>query len=68
MLYEVITGMAHFINVSGWSRMNSMLVRFDCDLSQDIHDDEMKEHRVNHSPDVYFKQGLSKKQRERIFR
>ena len=41
-------------------------VRFDCDLSQDMDDPEMKEHRVNHEPDVYFRQGLSKKQEQRI--
>ena len=66
MLYEVITGrgitwgMAHFINVTGqWSQMCSKLVRFDCDLSLDINDPQMKEHRVNHQPDVYLRQGLS---------
>lgn len=59
-------GMAHFINVSGWEKFNSMLVRFDCDLSQDIHDKEMKNHRVIHSPEVYYKQGLSENQKKRI--
>jgi hypothetical protein len=59
-------GLAHFINVGGRDTYHSMLVRFDCDLSQDLHDPEMKEHRVNHKPDVYYRQGLSKKQLERI--
>ena len=60
-------GMAHFINVTGdWDRFSSKLVRFDCDLSRDIHDPEMKKHRVVHQPDVYYRQGLSKKQKERI--
>ncbi|WNJ18305.1 family 43 glycosylhydrolase [Pontibacter sp. G13] len=59
-------GMAHFINVSGWDKMNSMLVRFDCDLSQDLHDERMKMHRVSHKPDVYYRQGLTPKQRKRI--
>lgn len=59
-------GMAHFINVSGWDTFHSMLVRFDCDLSQDIHDPEMKEHRVIHKPEVYYQQGLSEEQQIRI--
>ena len=60
-------GMAHFINVTGeWDRFSSKLVRFDCDLSLDLHDPEMKKHRVVHQPDVYYRQGLSKKQLERI--
>ncbi len=58
-------GLAHFINVTGdWDRFSSKLVRFDCDLSLDIHDPEMKQHRVNHAPDVYYRQGLSEKQKE----
>ncbi|WP_282037615.1 glycoside hydrolase family 117 protein [Saccharicrinis aurantiacus] len=59
-------GMAHFININGWDTFHSMLVRFDCDLSQDINDPEMKQHRVIHKPDVYYRQGLSKKQKARI--
>ncbi len=59
-------GLAHFINMGGPGEYHSILVRFDCDLSLDVDDPEMKEHRVNHRPDVYYRQGLSKKQRERI--
>jgi len=60
-------GLAHFINVTGnWDKFSSKLVRFDCDLSRDLHDPEMKKHRVVHQPDVYYRQGLSKKQLERI--
>ncbi len=59
-------GMAHFIALGGKDRFHSMLVRFDCDLSLDLHDPEMKRHRVNHKPDVYFRQGLSDRQRQRI--
>lgn len=59
-------GLAHFINQGGKDKMHSILVRFDCDLSLDSHDPEMKRHRVNHDPDVYYRQGLSKKQVERI--
>ena len=59
-------GLAHFINLGGKGEFHSKLVRFDCDLSLDLHDEEMKEHRVKHKPDVYFRQGLSKKQKERL--
>ncbi|GJM62536.1 glycoside hydrolase family 117 protein [Persicobacter diffluens] len=60
-------GLAHFINVTGnWSKFSSKLVRFDCDLSRDIHDPEMKHHRVVHKPEVYYRQGLSKQQKDRI--
>ena len=60
-------GLAHFINVTGnWDQFSSKLVRFDCDLSLDLHDPEMKKHRVVHQPDVYYRQGLSAKQRKRI--
>ena len=59
-------GLAHFIALGGNEKFHSMLVRFDCDLSQDLHDPEMKMHRVNHKPDVYYRQGLSDKQLQRI--
>ncbi|WP_298472862.1 glycoside hydrolase [uncultured Maribacter sp.] len=59
-------GLAHFINLGGRDKLHSKLVRFDCDLSLDVHDPEMKQHRVNHDPDVYFRQGLSNKQVKRI--
>lgn len=60
-------GLAHFINVtSNWDKFSSKLVRFDCDLSQDLHDPDMKKHRVIHKPDVYYRQGLNAKQRKRI--
>jgi hypothetical protein len=52
--------------MGGKEKFHSMLVRFDCDLSLDLHDPEMKRHRVNHKPDVYYRQGLSEKQRTRI--
>ncbi len=60
-------GLAHFINANNdWSTFHSILVRFDCDLSLDLHDPEMKEHRVNYTPDDYFKRGLSAEQKKRI--
>ncbi|NMH89122.1 glycoside hydrolase family 117 protein [Flavivirga algicola] len=59
-------GLSHFINLGGRDKFHAMLVRFDCDLSQDLHDPEMKKHRVKHDTTVHFKQGLSRKQIERI--
>ncbi|MEM9929420.1 MAG: family 43 glycosylhydrolase [Bacteroidota bacterium] len=59
-------GISHFTNVNGWSTNHANLVRFDCDLSQDIHDPDMKKAHVYHQPDVYYRQGLNDKQRARI--
>lgn len=59
-------GLGHFINVSGYDKFNSMLVRFDCDLSLDVHDPHMKEHRVQHTPDVFYRQKLDTIQLKRI--
>ncbi len=60
-------GLAHFINFNQDARTyHSVMVRFDCDLSRDLNDPEMKQHRVIHAPDVYYRQGLSKKQLIRI--
>jgi hypothetical protein len=60
-------GLSHFINAAGdWSRQHSALTRFDCDLSLDIHDPEMKKSHINHSPEYHYKFGLSKRQRQRI--
>ncbi|WP_345189807.1 glycoside hydrolase family 117 protein [Algibacter agarivorans] len=61
-------GISHFINYTTWSENHAILVRFDCDLSLDIDDPEMKKHHVYHRPDVYLSQGLSEKQRERILK
>ncbi|MFI3319348.1 MAG: family 43 glycosylhydrolase [Rikenellaceae bacterium] len=63
----VTWGMAHFINYTGnWSKMASKLVRFDCDLSKDVDDPRMHEPRINHKPEVYYKQSLTPQQRKRI--
>jgi hypothetical protein len=61
-------GLSHFTNAgSAWEKQYSILARFDCDLSQDVHDPHMKRTGVRHRPEVYFKQGLSKQQRDRIY-
>ena len=59
-------GMAHFIGIGGRGKYHSILARFDCDLSQDMNDHEMKEPRVKYTPEDYFKRSLSKKQKKRI--
>lgn len=59
-------GLAHFINQGGKGKTHSILVRFDCDLSQDLDDPVMKNPRVTHAPDVYYRQGLSRDQLKRI--
>lgn len=62
-------GLSHFVN-AGQNRKNqhSILARFDCDLSLDVDDPIMKETGVRHNLDVYFNQGLNKKQKERILK
>lgn len=56
-------GLSHFINVTGKrENYHSMLARFDCDLSLDVHDPEMKNTQVWYGHEVYFGQGLSEKQ------
>ena len=60
-------GLSHF-TTAGKRGVNqhSILARFDCDLSQDVHDPNMKRTVTWHDLDVFFAQGLSKEQRERI--
>lgn len=59
-------GISHFINAGGNWR-HSVLTRFDCDLSTEIHDDGMKKHYYNYSPEFHYqKHGLSGKQKARI--
>lgn len=61
-------GLCHFTNTSkDPSKSYSILARFDCDLSLDLHDPAMKNTQLWLDPEVYFSQGLSGKQRaERI--
>lgn len=64
-------GLCHFrdlLKVGGNSQSFSMLARFDCDLSLDLHDPEMKESDIFNDPEINFKFGLSNKQLERIER
>jgi hypothetical protein len=60
-------GISHFKNAArDWSRQHSVLTRFDCDLSLDVHDPEMKKSHIDYPPEHHYKFGLSTKQRERI--
>ncbi len=59
-------GISHFINLGGKGQYHSMLTRFDCDLSLDVNIPEMKKHRVNHKPDVYWRHAISDKLKEDI--
>ncbi len=43
-----------------------MLTRFDCDLSQDVHDRAMKEHQIRFTPEEHYRRGLTGKQRRRL--
>ena len=60
-------GVSHLSPAFSWQHKMSILMRFDCDLSLDVDDNEMKHHenyRMN--PDDYYTKGLSHKQRQRI--
>ncbi|MGQ1787620.1 glycoside hydrolase family 117 protein [Saccharicrinis sp. GN24d3] len=60
-------GICHFRNVKGVDgKWYSELARFDCDLSLDVHDPEMKGFNNLWDPEIYYKLKLSKAQRERI--
>ena len=55
-------GLCHNTQLRG----HTILMRFDCDLSLDVHDPEMKRHKYTYPPEFYYQHGLSKQQRERI--
>jgi len=55
-------GLCHNIKPRG----HTVLMRFDCDLSLDVHDPEMKKHKYTYGPEFYYQHGLSPRQRERI--
>jgi hypothetical protein len=45
---------------------HSLLMRFDCDLSQDVDDPEMKKHSYQYRPEHFYTHRLTKAQRERV--
>ena len=55
-------GICHNTRLKG----HSILMRFDCDLSLDVDDPDMKEHKYTYPPEFYYQHGISKQQRERI--
>ncbi len=60
-------GISHLAPAYGWDPSVSILMRFDCDLSLDIHDPEMKRHKYYYlNPEFYYSHALSGKQRKRI--
>jgi hypothetical protein len=59
-------GISHFTNVTSWETNHTVLARFDCDLSLDIHDPDMKKSHMYLKPEFFYKMGLTKKQQERI--
>ncbi|MFB9295979.1 glycoside hydrolase family 117 protein [Persicitalea jodogahamensis] len=59
-------GLSHFTNATTWDKNHAVLARFDCDLSLDVDDPEMKRLGVQFKPGFYYQMGLSKKQRDRI--
>ncbi|MEM9830449.1 MAG: glycoside hydrolase [Bacteroidota bacterium] len=59
-------GISHIINATTWEQNHSILLRFDCDLSQDLDDPEMKKHSQYYKPDFYYQHRLTQEQRARI--
>lgn len=60
-------GLSHFVDAGKTpATRHSILARFDCDLSRDVHDETMKRTEVFLGNEVYFSQGLSREQRRRI--
>ncbi len=60
-------GLSHFTNAAtDWKRNHTVLTRFDCDLSLDINDPEMKRHQISFTPETHYRHGLTKNQRARL--
>ena len=59
-------GVSHITSATGWDTNHAILIRFDCDLSLNVDDQDMKHHNEYYRPEHYYKHGLNKKQRERI--
>lgn len=60
-------GLCHFRHIgAAEGKSHSILARFDCDLSLDFHDPEMKKSDIFNHPEISFQFGLSEKQFSRI--
>ena len=58
-------GLCHNTLAGERGKRHSVLMRFDCDLSLDVDNPDMKQHGYVYKPDFYYQHGLNKKQRER---
>lgn len=52
-------GLCHITGIGGREKNHSILARFDCDLSQDVHNRWMKETDMFWGPEVYFSRTLN---------
>lgn len=59
-------GISHFTNVTVWENNHAVLARFDCDLSLEVDDQDMKQSLVYHKPSFFYKMGLNEAQLKRI--
>ncbi len=59
-------GLSHFTSLGGPGKRHSILVRFDCDLSLDLEDRNLKNSEYGLPPEVYYRSKLNAAQRERI--
>ena len=60
-------GISHFTNAGqSWKNNHAILVRFDCDLSLDFHDPDMKKTHYRFTPEQHFRFGLNNKQKKRV--
>jgi hypothetical protein len=60
-------GLSHFINAGrSHKKFYTELARFDCYLSRKTNDPSIKKSHIFLSHDEYFRQKLTKKQRERV--
>ena len=57
-------GLSHFRSQGGKGKNHSILTRFDCDLSQDIDDQGMKQTDIFVQPSVYYQFKLTEKQKK----
>lgn len=60
-------GLSHFGRPHGdWKRNHTILLRFDCDLSLDVDDQQMKGHHNTQKIEFLYEHGLSDQQLERV--
>jgi len=59
-------GISHNTWAGTSGKGHSLLMRFDCDLSLDVDDPDMKKHKYSYEPEFYYQHGLKKEQRKRI--